>query len=239
MSADGMGWLAHLAAMDSPALPAPWVVHLWLSLGWSVVLACAVAVIGLAWPVRWRMAAAGLVALGCWFAGPYAPTHWLGMAFQSPSITSVLLCAVFLHGAFYRSTQSGHPSDAGDSRWHLRLAVFGVGLGWVLLLDTLAVLPMAVYAWGFSPAAAVAAFAVLMVPWVCHRGERGMDAKLWVAPLAVLCFATVRLPTGNVWDALLDPWLWGALHVYAVRGLLQVSRRSKAYGGKPASMRRP
>jgi hypothetical protein len=228
MSADSLGWIAQLIAMDTPALPAPWLMHLWLSLGWSVVLACAVAIFGKASPVRWRMAATGLVALACWFAGPYVPTHWLGMAFQSPSVTSVLLCAVFLYGAFFGSVQARLQQGAGDSRWHLRLAVLGIVLGWVLLFDTLALLPVAVYAWGFSPAATLVLFAVLVVPWICHRGKRAMDASLWVAPLAVLCFATLRLPTGNLWDALLDPWLWVALHVYAVRRLIQVSRRSKA-----------
>jgi len=228
MSADAMHWMVQLTATDAPALPAPWLMQLWLSLGWGVVLAAAVAVVGKAWPVRGRMAAAAFVALACWVGGPYAPTHWLGMAFQSPSITSVLLCAVFLYGAFSRSTQRGHPLGAAGSCWQLALALLGVVLGWVLLLDTLAVLPIVVYAWGFSPVATAAAFAVLMVPWLCHRGERAMDATLWVAPLAVLSFAALRLPTGNLWDALLDPWLWVALHVYSIRGLIQVSRRSKA-----------
>jgi hypothetical protein len=228
MSADGLNWMVQLTAVDAPALPAPWLMHLWLTLGWSVVLACAVTAFGKAWPVRWRMAAAGLVALVCWFAGPYAPTHWLGMAFQSPSITSVLLCAVFLHGAIFRSPQSTPLMGGGNPRWHLGLALLGIVLGWVLLLDTFAALPMEVYAWGFSPAATAVVFAVLMAPWVYHRGERAMDALLWVAPLAMLCFAALRLPTGNVWDALLDPWLWGALHLYAIRWMIQVSRRSKA-----------
>jgi hypothetical protein len=30
-------------------------------------------------------------------------------------------------------------------------------------------------------------------------------------------FVLLRLPTGNLWDALLDPWLWVALHVLALR----------------------
>ena len=40
----------------------------------------------------------------------------------------------------------------------------------------------------------------------------------WVVPAALLLFAVFRLPSGNLWDAVLDPWLWLVLHIVAVRG---------------------
>jgi hypothetical protein len=42
--------------------------------------------------------------------------------------------------------------------------------------------------------------------------------------LVLIAYAGLRLPTGNLWDALLDPWLWVALQVRFIQGLLQ--RRS-------------
>jgi len=45
-------------------------------------------------------------------------------------------------------------------------------------------------------------------------------------------FVLTRLPTGNVWDALLDPWLWGGLQagwlIGAVRRRRMASRSSPA-----------
>jgi hypothetical protein len=35
----------------------------------------------------------------------------------------------------------------------------------------------------------------------------------------VLLFVLLRLPTGNVWDAVLDPWLWLGLHWVLLRGV--------------------
>jgi hypothetical protein len=37
----------------------------------------------------------------------------------------------------------------------------------------------------------------------------------------LLLFAATRLPTGNLWDAVLDPWLWLALQGVLVRRLLR------------------
>jgi hypothetical protein len=36
----------------------------------------------------------------------------------------------------------------------------------------------------------------------------------------LLGFALLRLPSGNVWDAVLDPWLWLAAHVVGFNVLL-------------------
>lgn len=105
------------------------------------------------------------------------------------------------------------------------LAAAGIVLGWVLLLDTLALLPVSVYAWGFSSAAFAFVAAFVTMAWVV--GAKA-PARSLAGPAVVLCvlalFVLTRLPTGNVWDALLDPWLWLALQAY---GLFSVVRRLK------------
>jgi hypothetical protein len=83
-----------------------------------------------------------------------------------------------------------------------------VVLGYLLLLDTVALLPFQMYAWGFTPLALACALVASCLPWVA--GMRGPLS--WTAPLALLLFALTRLPTGNLWDALLDPITWVALH---------------------------
>ena len=96
------------------------------------------------------------------------------------------------------------PANAAADTRSLRLLLLpGVLLGWVLLLDTLAWFPVSVYAWGFAaPAVAVAVGAAALF-WL-QQGTRASALPLCVLALFVL----TRLPTGNLWDALLDPWLW-------------------------------
>jgi hypothetical protein len=158
--------------------------------------------------------------------GPYAPTHWLGLAFQSPSISTVMLCGLFLRGQFFPPRTRGGAADAAASWGRLVLAAVGVVAGWLLLLDTLAVVPVAVYAWGFSAAATGLALLVALVPWVVGRGDAPRDTAWWLAPLVVLLFVALRWPTGNLWDALLDPWLCVALHLYLAQSILKLTNRN-------------
>ena len=69
--------------------------------------------------------------------------------------------------------------------------------------------------------------AVALVPWVVvsttNHSQRSL--RLWVVPTAVVAFAASRLPSGNVWDAVLDPWLWLALHAYVARVFWRTLRR--------------
>jgi hypothetical protein len=98
----------------------------------------------------------------------------------------------------------------------LAFVIMGAALGWVLLLDTFAVLPVQLYAWGFSPAAVALVVLATALPWaISLRGP--LDPLAWTAPLAVALFVLLRLPTGNVWDAVLDPWLWVVLQVILVQ----------------------
>ncbi len=223
MTAPMETWLALLLATDAPALPSPFVMQLWLCLGWSAVLAwMGVVVMGRFVPVSarrgaWPITVALSLALSAWLPGPYSPAYWLGLAFQAPSVVTALLCAGILAERLVPSLVARGPAPT-PNRLNTAFAVIGVVAGWALLLDTFALLPLQLYAWGNSAAAVGLVVAAAAVPWVVlGSAPQALRAHLWVAPLALLVFAAWRLPTGNVWDAVLDPWLWLALHVYLGR----------------------
>ena len=95
-----------------------------------------------------------------------------------------------------------------------------------MLLDTFALLPLQLYALGFSSAAVGTLLVIAMLPWLMVSEPRpAHNLRLWIAPVAVLIFTALRLPGGNVWDAVLDPWLWFALHPYVARALWRKLRR--------------
>ncbi len=224
MSAPLSDWLAQLLATNAPALPSTLAMQIWLHLGWSVVLAC----VGASLVGRWapgranrldgrQWAVALVLALWTWMPGPYAPAYWLGLAFQAPSIATVLLCDALLRGRFFPS-RSGHAITGEPNRVALALAWAGVLAGWALLLDSFALLPVQLYAWGFSPAALGLVLIAALLPWVADpRPNTSGSSRLWVLPVALLVFAMWRLPSGNVWDAVLDPCLWLVLHGVALR----------------------
>ena len=87
------------------------------------------------------------------------------------------------------------------------LAAALVVVGAVLYADSVGWLHLGLYAQGYGREAAIAglllgAVAVLAVALGRHRG-----VALAVL-LSLMLFAVFRLPSGNLWDALLDPWLW-------------------------------
>ena len=225
----------HLLATDTLALPSALAMQIWLHLGWSVVLACVGANLVGRWrPARpgkldaWQWGVALVLALWTWVPGPYSPAYWLGLAFQAPSIASVLLCDALLRGRFF-PTRSGASINELPNPAALALALAGVVLGWALLLDTLALLPVQLYAWGFSPACVGLVMVAALIPWLVGVGRNPAGrSRVWILPLAVVVFVVWRLPSGNVWDAVLDPWLWLLLHVYVARALGRFVRRSYA-----------
>lgn len=206
---------------QAPLLPLRPISRLALLLSWSVVLGYLSA-----WLLRHRSAALrGMLVLTVlvWalMPGRYAPAYWLGLAFQTPSVTTVLLSVAGLIRLAGRGARAEFPSRvpqrAGLGLW----SAAAIGAGWILLIDTLALWPVSVYAWGFT-AAAVMALALcvwleLLRVWRAHA-HWGSAAVL----LGVLCvFVVLRLPSGNIWDAVLDPWLWLVLQG---RWLLRVWR---------------
>lgn len=222
LSAWTADWVATLGAIDVPALPELLWMQWGLRMGWGMV--CSWLLVQVVQAVRDAAARrrqapaaplpAGARALLCLVTvglmalpGPASPAFWLGLAFQLPSGVTVLLCtaSVWRHGG-----------RRDDPRTVFGLSLLAVALGWVLLLDTFALLPWQVYAWGFSPAAVLLVGALSILPWLAGTAARA-PLLTYGLPLVVLAYAVVRLPSGNVWDAMLDPWLWLAAHVQLLR----------------------
>lgn len=232
MSAHLGDWLAQAFAIDAPALPSALAMQIWLHLGWSVVLAFVGANLVGRWrPGRpgkldgWQWGVALALAFWTWIPGSYAPAYWLGLAFQAPSIAAVLLCDALLRSCFF-PTRVGVSINEPYNRVTLALASIGVLLGWALLLDGLALLPVQLYAWGSSPVAVALVLLVALIPWVvCVQPPVVGRSRVWVVPVAVLVFVVWRLPSGNVWDSVLDPLLWLVLHVYVAGALRRIWRR--------------
>jgi hypothetical protein len=102
-------------------------------------------------------------------------------------------------------------------RWEAGLVLCGLLLGWALLLDTFAQLPSALYPLGFGQPALLVLTVLAVLPLLQAGAVR--RASAWLAPAALALYVLLRLPTGNVFDAVLDPWLWASLHGLALRWL--------------------
>lgn len=220
-----LGWHGGLAGgTGAAALPALALQQLWLRLGWGLVLAALVRWLVERVLVRSRRldalgngadrvqrsvswgAAAAVLLWSCW-PGPLSVSYWLGLAFQAPSGLTVLLAC----GALWRAWRGPVVPVAALCWWALAL------LGWVLLLDTFAWWPLSLYAWGFGPQALGWVALASLLPMVL--GGWRLSAAGYALPLVLLWFVALRLPTGNVWDVVLDPWLWVWAQCVALRQL--------------------
>lgn len=178
-------------------------------LAWAVVIAALACVL---WPARWRLprrtvallllATAALQML----PGEASPGYWLGLAIQWPSATLVGLCLVKLQWAWQGQT--------GQSVMTPRLAALIALAGTALYLDAIGLLSLGLYYWGFGPYLAPV-LALLLGVACCAAALAGRARAQALAMLfALAVFAVLRLPTGNLWDALLDPLVWAwALYV--------------------------
>jgi len=213
-------WLDFLNA--APLLPSAAAQHWGWPLSWALLLAAAVAWAGqrLDWRVRCALVVG--VAVATLWPGPLSPAYWLGLAFQSPSLTSAVLCAVWLLQCtpLWPGVAAAQPAAARRGLWALAVLA-----GWLLLGDTLAWWLPSLYAWGFGPAALLLVCAVLALLWLLGGPDSGSPRLILVLALVLLLFVTTRLPSGNLWDALLDPWLWLLLQGAALRALWRRARQ--------------
>lgn len=192
-------------------------------LAWALVLAALVT--GL-WPATWRLPRrAPAVILGaCLLAmalpGPASPAWHLGLAFQYPSALLAGLCLARLVSR--RQGAAGSPQRATLLPPALAAAVAVAGVA--LYLDAFGLLAGGYYYAGFGPGAALCA---VLLAGACAlaamRGRASIQAGAILG--ALLLFALARLPSGNLWDALVDPllWCWALVSLlsFAVRALLR------------------
>ena len=221
---DSALWM-RLVQDAAPLLPQPGYLPVLRHAGWALVLAALLSAGAQLFNTRRVRDAGGLLAwtMALWACvpGPWGLSYWLGLAFQTPSLIAM---ALSLHYLWQRLAQrkwshqvraSSLASTAQRSPWLYRYAVLGVVLGWLLLLDTFAYLPVSLYAWGFSPLAYALLLLWALAPWVLGlRWSQTAPAPALLVVLALFWFT--RWPTGNVWDAVLDPWLFVGLHIYLV-----------------------
>jgi hypothetical protein len=129
-----------------------------------------------------------------------SPAYWLTLVFQYPSALLVGFSLVSLHARW-----QGRPARLVMPP---ALAVPLVVAGLVLYLDAFGVLALGLYSSGFGAVGAplIACAAAIACAVAIARGQAVAGAAALL--VAVLLFSVLRLPSGNLWDALLDPLLW-------------------------------
>ena len=198
-------------ATDTPVLPGLTLVRWAQTVVWGIVWAGLAARLLARQPRAVRCAAMVLAALWVLLPGAWSPAWWLGLAFQQPSHVTVLVCAGFVFIGSRQGASIGQGPLRAPSKPVLTTArALALVLGAVLLADMFILLPFSLYRWGFSSFAFGLLLAVGLLVWLAARSETSRrDAQLACAALAL--FALTRLPSGNVFDALIDPWLWMVL----------------------------
>lgn len=199
-------------------LPGPAAQALYLDIGWAIVLA------GLGLALLGRRAerrgvligVCAAAAIGVSLPAPWSLSFWLGMAFQYPSATLVALAGLKL----VRQLRPAAEADASPLLSLLPAATL-CALAAVLYAGAFAFVPYDPYGVGYLRFSGAAIATVLVLLWWAL--DRRSAASCGAIAVAAALHAATRLPSGNAWDALLDPFLvaWAAFVVLcAVRDRL-------------------
>lgn len=195
----------------------------WARLAWGAVAA---AMLLSTLPLRGlkRRAAVTLIAFAAmWLPGPASPAWWLGLAFQQPSALFAALCGVSVWKRF--------ADRPGQQTLPVALAAALLLGGLVLYADAVGALSLGLYPWGFDATQAPVAAVVLSVLALAVIVRGRQVAAGWAVLLALTFHAVTHLPTGNLFDALLDPllWLWAlARCVMFAFAVVSARRRRRA-----------
>lgn len=210
-------------------LPELELQFLYARLAWGIVLATLLVTL---WPRRMALSrvAVAVIALGMLalqaLPGEASPAYWLGLAFQWPSGLLMGLCLARLYLA-----ANGEPHRAVIPP---AFAMLIAATGLILYLDAIGLIALGLYYWGFGPYAAPVLALLLMLASAVAMVRNTMRPLAFSALLALLGFTLLRLPTGNIWDALLDPLLWGCALIALAR-----SGRQRWIGKRQAAIALP
>lgn len=206
--------------MDLPGLDSQ---YLYGRMAWAIVAAAVLAaMLPAAWRSSRRVTLGLLLALGVAMAlpGEASPAYWLVLAFQWPSGVLLGFCMLTLFAP--RPVARASPTMPASIAAVIALA------GTILYFDAIGLLSLGVYYWGFGPygAPVVALAAGAACALLAIAGRARAHALVVLAGLAL--FSILRLPTGNLWDALLDPLLWGwALVSLGTKGLRRAAQYAR------------
>jgi hypothetical protein len=200
---------------------------LYLDIGWTIVVAAlGLAILGrLGRRFGWRLGRPAcwvlfvLTGAAMWLPAPYAPSFWLGMAFQHPSVLLVVLAGIHLLRCL-RERQAA-PLPLLPPIPAVTLALLGV----FLYAGVFAWIPLDPYALGYGEFAGAAIASVLAAAW--YAADRRNALAGAALALAAMFHAFTRLPSGNAWDALLDPLLFLWAGGMALLALFRLLRRGR------------
>jgi hypothetical protein len=169
-----------------------------------------------------RIKAALLAGIAVLFLlpGEASPAYWLTLAFQYPSGLLFGCCVLKLRQC-WESRDGGAPVMTPPLAGALALT------GLVLYLDAMGLLTGGYYYAGFGPTAAPLLAVLGAIGCAAALLQGHARAQAGALLTTILLFTLLRLPTGNLWDALLDPLLWGwavvTLAVNAVRNRVRTA----------------
>ncbi|WEF30947.1 hypothetical protein [Pseudoduganella chitinolytica] len=200
-------------------------------LAWATVVATVLLALLDVLPVRrlsQRTLAGLLAVLFALFMLPGAasPAYWLALAFQYPSGLLFGCCVLKLR-------QHWDGQRGGGTVMMPPLAAAIAVSGAILYLDAMGLLTQGYYYAGFGPTAAplvaLLGAAACAVAIVRNLARPQAGALL----TAILLFTLLRLPTGNLWDTLLDPLLWGwAVTSLVTLALARIGQHSRVPGAR-------
>ena len=209
-------------------------------LGWALTLTAVTLFILQRAPQVVRFGVGAALFLIALVPATWSVSHWLGLAYQTPSLVAQGLALIYLVRIFLVRGVGLHEQVSTDDKWPISILLVGSVMGWILVLDTFAIFPISLYAFGYSKEVAVLGLVLASSFWLIsmrrldsHGCRRARDLATVLA-LAIAIHTFTRLPSGNAWDAMLDPWLWivvqGALLVRIVRFTIA------SYSNAPVSM---
>lgn len=173
-------------------------------LSWGILLAAGVVlatrrVAPLQGIQRHASVSLAVLAIGLmWLPAAWSPAFWLAGGFQAPSLLTSVLASMFV-----LSKLVGTVDLRFRPQWPHSATISATGLA--LGLSTFGFTGTDLYALGMKPwLAAGLATGFVAIWWLA-----GTRSAAWsLAPgLAAIIYGMTRLPTGNAWDALIDPFL--------------------------------